>query len=47
MLDKIQSVVGTTKVQDTTGFKKFIYFKPDNNATMMSKGNLAYGEIES
>jgi hypothetical protein len=47
MLDKIQSVVGTTKVQDNTGFKKFIYFKPDNNAAMDTKGCLAYGEIES
>jgi hypothetical protein len=47
MIDKIKSVVGTTKVQDTTGFKKFIYFKPDNNAIMLSKGCLAYGEIES
>jgi hypothetical protein len=47
MLDKINSVTGTTKVQDTTSSKKFIYFKPDNNGTLYSKGCLAYGEIES
>jgi hypothetical protein len=47
MLDKIKSVAGTTKVQDTTGSKKFIYFKPDNNGTLYSKGSLAFGEIES
>jgi hypothetical protein len=47
MIDKIQSISGTTKIQDTTGSKKFIYFKPDNNTAMNTKGNLAYGEIES
>jgi hypothetical protein len=47
MIDKIQSIPGTTKVQDTTSSKKFIYFKPDNNAAMYTKGNLIYGEIES
>jgi hypothetical protein len=47
MLDKIKSITGTTKIQDATGSKKYIYFKPDNNATMTSKGCLAYGEIES
>jgi hypothetical protein len=47
MIDKIKSVPGATKVQDTTGSKKFIYFKPDNNAAIDTKGGLAYGEIES
>jgi hypothetical protein len=46
MLDKIQSITGATKVQDAVN-KKYIYFKPDNNAVMYTKGNLIYGEIES
>jgi hypothetical protein len=46
MIDKIKTIPGTTKIQDAIN-KKFIYFKPDNNAAMYTKGNLAYGEIES
>jgi hypothetical protein len=46
MIDKIKTIPGITEIQDATN-KKYIYFKPDNNATMPSKGNLAYGEIES
>jgi hypothetical protein len=48
MIDKIKDTIpGATKVQDTTDSKKYIYFKPDNNAVMYTKGNLIYGEIES
>jgi hypothetical protein len=46
MIDKIKSVPGATKIQDAVN-KKYIYFKPDNNAVMNAKGCLAYGEIES
>jgi hypothetical protein len=46
MLDKIKTVPGATKVQDAVN-KKYIYFKPDSNANMPSKGCLIYGEIES
>jgi hypothetical protein len=46
MIDKIKFIPGATKIQDAIN-KKFIYFKPDNNAIVPSKGCLAYGEIES
>jgi hypothetical protein len=49
MLDKINSAAALTftKVQDTTGSKKFIYFKPIGALQEMiyTVGCLAYGEI--
>jgi hypothetical protein len=47
MLDKIRTVGGTQKIKDGSVSKQYIYFRPEAQAAMYTKGCLAYGEIAS